>query len=275
VDRFRNVEHSLGRGRVEAQMSSVQSVERAFSVLRCLAGGPAGVSDIAERAALPKSTVSRLLSTLQTLGAVEQVSAGGDYRVGAMLVDLASAALPSRSLVDVGRPYVQELAAALDEAAGLSVLDGDSVVYLDSTESTRAVQLKDWTGERLPLHVVSSGLVLLAHAPPGVAERYLRRPLERFTPRTVVDAAKLRKRLAAIRKRPVEWVLAEFSEEVNSVAAPVCGANGSVVAAVHAHGPSYRFPPPGEAEEIGAIVAAVAGKISARLADQAARLPEE
>jgi DNA-binding IclR family transcriptional regulator len=45
-------------------MSGVQSVERAFSVLQCLAGGPAGVTEIAERVSLPKSTVSRLLSTL-------------------------------------------------------------------------------------------------------------------------------------------------------------------------------------------------------------------
>jgi DNA-binding transcriptional ArsR family regulator len=93
-------------------MSSVQSVERAFTVLRCLAGGPAGVSQIADRVGLPKSTVSRLLSTLQMLGAVEQVSAGGAYRVGETIVALASAALPGRSLADIARPHVQDLVTA-------------------------------------------------------------------------------------------------------------------------------------------------------------------
>ncbi|HWM20174.1 MAG TPA: helix-turn-helix domain-containing protein, partial [Ilumatobacteraceae bacterium] len=67
-------------------MSSVQSVERAFAVLRCLTSGPAGVSEVAERSHLPKSTVSRLLSTLNELGAVDQLGAGGDYRIGDLLV---------------------------------------------------------------------------------------------------------------------------------------------------------------------------------------------
>ncbi|MGD9703439.1 MAG: IclR family transcriptional regulator [Acidimicrobiia bacterium] len=247
-------------------MSSVQSVERAFTVLRCLSGGPAGVSQIAERIGLPKSTVSRLLSTLQALGAVEQVSAGGEYRVGDALVELASAALPGRSLADIARPHVHDLAAALGEAAGLSVLDGDAVVYLDNVESTHAVQVRDWTGERVPLHVVSSGLVLLAHAPAAVIEAYVRQPLERFTPRTMVDPNKLRKRLAAIRERPFEWVLEEFAEGLNSVAAPIRAADGRVVAALHAHGPSYRFPPPGDVEGVGEAVAATAATISERLA---------
>ena len=160
------------------------------------------MSQIAERVGLPKSTVSRLLSTLQALGAVEQVSAGGEYRVGEALVELASAALPVRSLADIARPHVQDLVNSLGEAAGLSVLDGDAVVYLDNVESKHAVQIRDWTGERLPLHVVSSGLVLLAHAPPSVIEDYLHGPLERFTPRTMVDPVKLRKRLDADPRPP-------------------------------------------------------------------------
>ena len=75
-------------------MSGVQSVERAFAILRCLAGGPAGVSEVAERVDLPKSTVSRLLSTMQVLGAVEQSGAGTEYRVGDAMIDIASGPFP-------------------------------------------------------------------------------------------------------------------------------------------------------------------------------------
>lgn len=248
-------------------MSSVQSVERAFTVLRCLASGPAGVSEIAERTELPKSTVSRLLATLQALGAVDQLSTGGDYRVGDLLVELGAGARPGRSLVDVARPFVRELAAATGEAAGLSILDGTAVVYLDNVESTHAVQVRDWTGERLPLHVVSSGLVLLAHAPPAVIDTCLAGPLERFTTHTMVDPVKLRRRLGSLRRRGHEWVHDEFVEGLSSVAAPVRGRDGDVVAALHAHGPSYRFPPRGTAAETGALVAAVAARLSARVAD--------
>ena len=88
------------RGR---RMSTVQSIDRAFAVLRSLTSGPAGVTEIADRVGLPKSTVSRLLSTLEELGAVEQVAAGGDYRVGWAMLELAAAARPGRSLVSVAR----------------------------------------------------------------------------------------------------------------------------------------------------------------------------
>ena len=98
-------------------VSGVQSVERAFSVLRCLAGGAAGVSAIAERVGLPKSTVSRLLSTLQDVGAVEQSGAGGDYRVGGGLVDIAAGALPGRSLIAAARPHLADPAWTLRAAA--------------------------------------------------------------------------------------------------------------------------------------------------------------
>ena len=90
-------------------MTTVQSIERAFSVLRSLTSGQAGVTEIAERVSLPKSTVSRLLSTLESVGAVEQVAAGGDYRVGWALLELAAAARPGRSLVSVARPHLAEL----------------------------------------------------------------------------------------------------------------------------------------------------------------------
>ena len=90
-------------------MSTVQSVERAFAILRVLAGGPVGVTDLGERVGLPKSTVSRLLSTLEELGAVEQLTAGGEYRIGAAIAHLGASAVPGRSLVALARPHLAEL----------------------------------------------------------------------------------------------------------------------------------------------------------------------
>lgn len=247
-------------------MSSVQSVERAFALLRCLSGGAAGVSELADRSQLPKSTVSRLLSTLQELGVVEQLDAGGDYRIGSGLIDIAAGASPGRNLVALARPHLTELAEALGEATGLSVLDGDSVYYLDQIDSPHAVQVQDWTGERIPLHVVSSGLVLLAALTETRREACLRRPLAQSTPRTMTDPNALRARLAAVAAAGVEWVYEEYAEGINSVAAPVHDATGHVVAAIHAHGPSYRFPAAGQADSIAAQVVETADKVSVRLA---------
>lgn len=246
-------------------MSNVQSVERAFAVLRCLAGGPAGVSEIAERVGLPKSTVSRLLSTLQSIEAVEQLNAGGEYRVAELMVEIASGASPGTDLVAVARPHLAELVGLLGEAAGLSVLEAGDVHYLDQVASDGIVQLRDWTGERIPAHVVSSGLVMLAHGRAEDVERFLARPLQRFTDRSVTEPAALRRRLRTVAAEGTAWVYEEYSEELNSVAAPVRNAAGRVVAAVHVHGPAYRFPADGRAADITAAVVAAAERVSTRL----------
>jgi IclR family transcriptional regulator, acetate operon repressor len=200
------------------------------------------------------------------------VSAGGLYRVGSSILHLASGATPLAGLVDVARPHVRELAANTGEAAGLAVLEGRTVRYLDSAESVHAVQVRDWTGELVPLHVVPSGLVLLAHAGEPAIEAYLAAPLERFTEHTVTDADELRARLAEIRGRHHEWVIEEFAEGISSVAAAVRNRAGVVVAAVHAHGPAYRFPPD-DVTRVEELVVRCAARVSARLAEPDRRTP--
>ena len=126
-------------------MTTVQSIDRAFGVLRALAAGPAGVTDIADRVGLPKSTVSRMLSTLEELGAVEQVSVGGEYRIGWAMIELAAAARPGRSLISLARPHLVELARVTGEAAGISIPDGTDMLYLDQLTPNSELQVRDWT----------------------------------------------------------------------------------------------------------------------------------
>jgi len=249
-------------------MSGVQSVERAFAILRCLAGGPAGVSEVAERVDLPKSTVSRLLSTMQVLGAVEQSGSGNEYRVGDAMIDIASGALPGRNLISIARPHLVELVESLGETAGLAVLDGPDVVYLDQADADNPVQVRDWTGVRIPAHMASSGLVLLAHLSKAERERIFDVPPAAVTTSTTVDAAALRRRLGAIVGRGFEWTCEEFLPGISSVAAPVFGGDGEVVAAVHVHGPAYRFPTEGAEAGIADEVVGTARRISARLVGQ-------
>jgi len=143
-------------------VASVQSVERAVAVLRCLAGGSAGVTEIAERCDLPKSTVSRLLATLHELEVVEQLAPGGDYRIGTLVTQLAAGSTPTVDLVTLSRPHLVELADRIGEATGLSVLDRDRVHYLTQIDGSHAVQVRDWTGERVPAHLVPQVRELIA-----------------------------------------------------------------------------------------------------------------
>lgn len=243
----------------------VQSIRRAFTVLGALADGPLGVSDVAERSRIPKSTAARLLSALAEEGAVEQVPGERRYRLGPHLIALASGLGDARGLVATSRPALVDLAAELGEAAGLSVRDGWTAHYVDQVDSPNPVQVRDWTGTRIPLHAVSSGQVFLAQLPAPMLARYLAEPLEQFTPGTLTEAGALLERLREVRRDGHAWVRDEYAVGISSVAVPVADARGELVAAVHVHGPSYRFPPTGEEGRIAAAVHTAAARIGARL----------
>lgn len=243
-------------------MSRVQSIERAFAVLGTLADGPIGVTEVAERALLPKSTAARLLASLAREGAVEQLPGDTRYRLGGRLATLAAGVLPTRSLARLARPSLAELSAAVGEAAGLSVPDGNLAHYIEQVDTPNPVSVRDWTGSRIPMHAVSSGQVLLAFRQPAALERYLQSPLERFTDRTVIDPAALRDRLRDVRRDGFAWAREEFDHGITSVAAPIADASGEVIAAVHLHGPSYRFPAAGEEGSVSRRVVATASQIA-------------
>jgi DNA-binding IclR family transcriptional regulator len=245
-------------------VSRVQSIERAFAVLGVLTEGPLGVTDVAERARLPKSTAARLLASLGREGAVEQVPGDSRYRLGARIATLAGSARATRGLVAVAHPHLVELALMTGEAAGLGVPDGTTVHYVDQVDSPNPVQVRDWTGTRIPLHAVSSGQVFLALMPSPAVARFLAQPLETFTGRTITDASLLLERLQAVRRDGFAWVHDEFADGITSVAAPIADADGEIVAAVHVHGPTYRFPGNRGADVTRAVVAGAA-RIGERL----------
>jgi DNA-binding IclR family transcriptional regulator len=245
-------------------VSRVQSIERAFAVLSALSGGPIGVTEVAERAELPKSTAARMLATLSHEGAVEQVPGDTRYRLGPRIATLAEGVVPVRSLIATARPILEELAAQTGETAGLSIAEGFVVHYVDQVGTSHQVQVRDWTGTRVPMHAVSSGLVFLAQLPSTTLDAYLTRGLEAFTPRTLTEPDALRERLRRVAIDGFAWVHEEFAEGLSSVAAGVADASGGIAAAIHVHGPAYRFPQPDTEEPTGLVVVAAATRISER-----------
>jgi len=139
------------------------------------------------------------------------------------------------------------------------------VYYLDHTESSSDVQLRDWTGEHAPLHAVPSGMAMLAHLPADQQDAYLAQPLAPCTPWTTLDPEALASRLTQIRSLGYGWGYEEFAEGINSVAAPVLGTDGLPLAALHVHGPAYRYPNPDLAHDHGLAVSAAANRLSAQL----------
>lgn len=245
--------------------SGIQSIERAFSVLLAVATEPAGITDIARRVSLPVSTVARLLATLEQLEAVVRQDDGVSYRIGPAVSSLASG--NDTTLVGRARPFLTELVDRLGETSGLAVLEGDEVLYLDHVGTDHAIQIQDWTGKRLPLHVVSSGLILLAFGPAEQVDALIARGLEPFTKNTTVDPIRLQQRLEQIRRDGYAWTAEEFQIGITSVAAPVRNRGGEVVGAIHCHGPSYRFPAERDPTEIANAVTDAARRLSATKLD--------
>lgn len=238
--------------------AGVQSVDRAFAVLRAVATEDGGISDLARRTGLAITTTARLLGALESQGAVVRHEPGPIYRIGPALVELAAVADPAAGLAARARVHLEALVAEVGETAGISSADGDRhVLYLDSVEATdQDVTLRDWDGERLPLHVVSSGLVLLAHRDTRSISAYIAGGLERFTARTITTARDLRRRLDQIRAQGYAWTNEEYAKGICSVAAPIHDAAGRVTAALHVHGPSYRLDPSNRRVQHAVVAAA-------------------
>jgi DNA-binding IclR family transcriptional regulator len=106
---------------------------------------------------------------------------------------------------------------------------------------------------------------VLALRPPDAIERYLAGPLERFTDRTMIDPDELRARLRKAQLDGFAWTAGEYTDDISSVAAAIADARGEAVAAVHVHGPSYRFPMSGRESANARAVTAAATAIARSL----------
>lgn len=246
-------------------MAGVQSLERAFSILRALSLGSAGVTDLSDRTGLPKSTVSRLLSSLEDERAVRQ-NEDGAYELGEGIDELGTALHGGRSAIEVARPHLVELMELTGEAVGLNRFEGDHVrtlVQVDDPASS--VVVRDWTNEPTPAHAVPAGLVVLAHSSRAAQNNFLDGELEQLTDMTMTDPDELRARFEKIRSNGYAWVFQEFTDDINSVAAPIVDAAGRTSLAVHVHGPAFRFPNGTNIEELGERVVATAQRIEAQL----------
>ncbi|MDI3406408.1 IclR family transcriptional regulator [Streptomyces cavernicola] len=220
----------------------MQSVDRAVSILQVLAAqGPSGVTDIAEALEIHKSTVFRLLATLESRGLVEQASERGRYRIGGTVVELAGGATKGSDLSLLSRPICQELAAEVGETVNVAVHDGEAVVSVDQVIGNAAITSIDWVGKRTPVHATSAGKVFLAHLSQDQLAEFLTRPLEQFTPHTVTDPALLKEQLQTVRELGYSATSEEHEIGLAALSAPIRSLGGQVIAAVTLSGPTFRI----------------------------------
>jgi DNA-binding IclR family transcriptional regulator len=221
----------------------VLSVRHAVEILRCVASDPpvAGVREIASVVGLHKSSVSRMIATLEEADLVERDAASRRIRLGPRLLGLVAPLLPAVRVVDTALPQLVELAQRCGETISISIWDGAGAVNLEQVLGGKAVKHYAARGSRNPAHATASGKLLLAFAPAETIDRVARRELRRFTPRTLCTRSALLTEIAAIRRQGHAVNEGEWSVDVGAVAAPVRNDKRVVVAAVTATVPMYRF----------------------------------
>ena len=223
--------------------NSVRSVDRAASLLLALGewDGEVGVTELARRLGLHKSTASRLLTTLQKRGLVQQDHDSGKYRLGLAMVRLGGHAEKTLDLATLALPELTCLAHILKETATLGVLDGDSVMMVAWQDASGMG--RDRTGRNLPLHATAPGKVLLSSRPEREVIRLSKNGFTPYTAHTIVRADLLLQEVARVRTRGFATAFGEHEPTVNAVAMPVFDHRGAVVAALEVRASGNRIPP--------------------------------
>jgi DNA-binding IclR family transcriptional regulator len=190
------------------------------------------VTEIARRSGLHVATASRLVAELSAHGLLARRD--GAVRVGMRMWELAQRASPTLSLREAAMPFLEDLHAVIGHHVQLGVLDGDEVLFVERISAPNSVVNYTRIAGRLSLHASSSGLVLLAHAPPELQERVLASPLQRMTPNTPTRPKQVREMLADIRRQGYALCAGFIHVDATGVAVPVRDGSGAVVAAIGA-----------------------------------------
>ena len=237
----------------------MQSADKALAILTAFdeRRPDLGVSELAAELGMHKSTVSRLLATLERRGLVRRE--GERFAPGPELARLGTLAIRGLTLAGVAREPLELLAQRTGETVNLAVRDGAQALNVLQVNATHFVGVTDWTGRAAPLHATANGKALLAFGGASAAGR-----LTRLTRSTIVDRRTLRTELERTRDAGFAIAVEELEVGLHAVAAPVFDAAGTCVAAVSVSGPAYRLPE-ARLPELGELCIAAGADVSARL----------
>ncbi|PRX45170.1 IclR family transcriptional regulator [Prauserella shujinwangii] len=198
-----------------------------------------GVSELARRTGLPKSSVHRLTGHLVRTGLLERDGSG--VRLGLRLFEIGQLATRQRGLVEAARPYLADLREATRNTVHLAVLEGTEVVYLDVLRGPDAPRLPSRIGGRFAAHATAVGKAILAFSPKSVVDGVLAAGLPRISARTITAPGLLRRQLGRVREEGLAYEREESGPGVVCAASPLCGSDGTARAAISLSGWTNRM----------------------------------
>jgi DNA-binding IclR family transcriptional regulator len=220
-------------GRVPRVATGESSLARAVRILEAFTPDEPEltVTEVARRSGLHLATASRIVGQLVEHGLLSR-GPDREVRVGMRMWELAARAAPTRSLRDAAMPFLEDLHAVVGHHAQLAVLDGEDVIFVERLSARDAVVNYSRVAGRLPLHISSSGVVLMAYGPLELRERVLARPLESRTPATITAPDRLRTTLEQVRRQGYALLAGHVHPDATGIAVPVRNGLGEVVAAL-------------------------------------------
>jgi len=223
-----------------------------------------GISALAMRLGLAKSTVHRLATTLVEYDILEQNKETGKYRLGLALFELGTMVRRKMDTNSGAQVQIHALADETGETVQLAILDHLSVLYIRIRESRQAVRMSSGLGSRAPAHCTGVGKALIAFQPPEIVQQIIDNGLKRYTQGTITDPERLRAELATIRQKGYAIDDEEIEVGLRCIAAPIRDHSGQVTAAISVAAPVQRMTKRNLQATIPSVIAA-ADAISRRL----------
>jgi DNA-binding IclR family transcriptional regulator len=222
--------------------ATTRTVDRALDILLCFSENEPNLTltQISERVGMHKSTVYRLLATLESKRFVQRMD-DATYRLGLGLVELGFSVLKQNDIHRQALPFMQRLATEYRENVDLGILDGEHILYLHVIESQQRVKIASAPGQRLPAFCTATGKALLAFLPNKQIQTILKADRHKYTDKTTTSIPEIHKQLQLIRERGFAISEQEFEQGINAVAAPILDANQFPVAAMAIVGPAFRL----------------------------------
>lgn len=200
-----------------------------------------GISGLAKKLVLPKSTVHRLASTLIEAGMLEQNTETGKYRLGLVFFELGSLVRRKMDFSAEAKPALMSLREKTGETVHLAILGQTSIIYINRLESKQSVRMTLDVGQRKPAYCTAEGKVLLAFKSMEMVEQIMSAGTPARTDNTITDREALQRELAAIRTRGYAIDNEECELGMRVIAAPVRDHFGNVIAACSVAGPAQRL----------------------------------
>ncbi len=221
----------------------MRAVERALDILLCFSREEPtrSLTQIAESIHMSKTTVHRLLATLESKRFITRDRSTGLYRLGFRFIEMASLVLQDVELHRWALPYLQRLCAECGETVDLSILDGSHVIYLEVVESPQRVKLAAAVGQHLPACYTASGKALMAYLPEEKVKKIISDNQAEYSNHAPIQIPDMLADLRATAERGYAIAEQEYEQDINAVAAPIFDADHHPIASIAIVGPSFRL----------------------------------